>query len=352
MGIFEHPDMAVKMMRSQVEEKYGGIKMVFKRKRAAVAAVAVLMFAFIAFAADMMTKTSEVELGDAESSRVEINMDVGELELTGGAKYLMEADFSYNQKRLEPRVDYKIIEGMGELKISHPPRFWPALGTTKSRWDIRLSDNTPICLLVDTSSGNADLDLAGINVTGLDVDSSSGNMGLLMPGDFPEVSTIQFDQSSGDVNAELSGNFPSLKSVDLDTSSGKIELLMPGTFGSPLKLDLGTSSGELVLKMDGTYEAPASLKLDASSANIHIDLSGDWKKGLSGKIRYSSGHVLLTLPNDIGVKVQVDKGSGKVDALDFQRSGNTYTSTGYEKAAVKMTLKVSSSSGGLVLEYE
>ena len=43
---------------------------------------------------DLQTECQSVELGDAESVRVEIKMGFGDLEVTGGAEELMEAEFT------------------------------------------------------------------------------------------------------------------------------------------------------------------------------------------------------------------------------------------------------------------
>ena len=55
----------------------------------------------------LRTESQSVELGDARSVRVEINMGAGDLEVTGGADKLLQADFTYNVAKLKPEVEYK-----------------------------------------------------------------------------------------------------------------------------------------------------------------------------------------------------------------------------------------------------
>jgi hypothetical protein len=45
---------------------------------------------------ELQTESQTVELGGATSVRVEIDMGAGELDVTGGAAELLEADFAYN----------------------------------------------------------------------------------------------------------------------------------------------------------------------------------------------------------------------------------------------------------------
>ena len=54
----------------------------------------------------LQTESQSVELGDAKSVRVEIDMGAGDLEVTGGAEKLLEADFTYNVAKLKPEVEY------------------------------------------------------------------------------------------------------------------------------------------------------------------------------------------------------------------------------------------------------
>jgi hypothetical protein len=65
---------------------------------------------------ELVTKSESVELGDAESVQVAVNMAAGVLAVSGGANELLEADFTYNVEELEPEVEY----GGGALTVSTP----------------------------------------------------------------------------------------------------------------------------------------------------------------------------------------------------------------------------------------
>ena len=54
----------------------------------------------------LQTESQSVELGDAKSVRVQIDMGAGDLKVKGGAEKLLEADFAYNVARLKPEVQY------------------------------------------------------------------------------------------------------------------------------------------------------------------------------------------------------------------------------------------------------
>jgi hypothetical protein len=65
---------------------------------------------------ELQSKSDTVELGDATSVQVEIDLAAGELVVSGGAAELLEADFAYNVAEMEPEVAYS-----GDvLSVTHP----------------------------------------------------------------------------------------------------------------------------------------------------------------------------------------------------------------------------------------
>jgi hypothetical protein len=87
---------------------------------------------------ELRTESQSVELGDAGSVRVEIDLGAGDLEVTGGAQKLLEADFTYNVAELKPEVAYTA----GTLVVRQPAvQGLPALqGITgyRNEWGLRL----------------------------------------------------------------------------------------------------------------------------------------------------------------------------------------------------------------------
>lgn len=53
---------------------------------------------------ELQSESQSVELGGDAPVHVEINMSAGDLEVTGGAEKLLEADFTYNVAKLKPEV--------------------------------------------------------------------------------------------------------------------------------------------------------------------------------------------------------------------------------------------------------
>lgn len=133
----------------------------------------------------LQTESQSVELGGAESVRVEINMGAGELDVAGGADKLLEADFTYNVAELEPEVKYS----GGTLIVQHPDvktrvtSLWD-LDDYRCEWDLSLNDDVPMDLSIALGAGKIDLQLAGLSLTGLDVNVGAAEATIDLTGDW------------------------------------------------------------------------------------------------------------------------------------------------------------------------
>src|SRR5215208_6315608 len=97
----------------------------------------------------LQTESQSVELGDAKSVRVEIDMGAGNLQVTGGAEKLLESEFNYNVAALKPIVQYTD----GTLVVQQPRSkgLSNLRGITdyRNEWGLRLNDEVPMDLRVD-----------------------------------------------------------------------------------------------------------------------------------------------------------------------------------------------------------
>ena len=151
----------------------------------------------------LQTESQSVELGDAESVRVEIVLGAGDLQVTGGAEKLLEADFTYNVDKLKPEVEYTD----GTLVVRQPDlEGLPALrGITdyRNEWDLRLYDQVPMDLSMDVGAGSSDLKLAGLSLTGLDINLGAGDSTIDLGGDWARNLDATIDTGAGDISLRL-----------------------------------------------------------------------------------------------------------------------------------------------------
>jgi hypothetical protein len=151
----------------------------------------------------LQTESQSVELGDAKSVRVEIDLGAGELKVTGGAEKLLEADFTYNVAKLKPEVKYT----NGTLVVWQPDGkgLSDLRGITdyRNEWGLRLNDEVPMDLRVDVGGGTSDLQLAGLSLTRLDITLGAGIYMVDLSGDWTRDLDVSIDAGAANVSVRL-----------------------------------------------------------------------------------------------------------------------------------------------------
>jgi hypothetical protein len=132
------------------------------------------------------TYSRSVELGGASSARVDLQMGVGELNLTGGSSNLLDADFIYNIAGWKPDVTYKVTEGKGLLTVRQPDsgsRFLvDDTNDVRYEWDLKLNDSVPMDLNVKLGVGTSNVDLHTLSLKTLDLNVGVGDSTIDLTG--------------------------------------------------------------------------------------------------------------------------------------------------------------------------
>jgi hypothetical protein len=146
----------------------------------------------------LQTESQSVELGDVESVRVEIDMGAGELNVTGGANELMEADFTYNVAALKPEVEFRgrnLTIRQPEVNIAS----FADLPDYRYEWDLRFNDDVPMDMNIKLGTGKMDLEMVGLSLTALEVEMGASRSTLDLTGDW-----------ASDFDANITGGVSSL----------------------------------------------------------------------------------------------------------------------------------------------
>jgi hypothetical protein len=219
---------------------------------------------------ELRSESQSVELGDARSVRVEITFGAGNLELTGGAAKLLEADFTYNVARLKPEVEYM----NDTLVIRHPEvRGLPALqGITdyRNEWNLHLNDELPMDLSVDMGAGSSDLQLASLPLTRLDVSLGAGESTIDLSGDWVRDLDVTIDAGAADITVRLPSEVGARVVVEAGphtieatglTKDGNV--YTNATYGLSevtLRVNLEAGIGQINLEVDEHTQAKAALQ--------------------------------------------------------------------------------------------
>ncbi|MBK5093594.1 MAG: DUF4190 domain-containing protein, partial [Actinobacteria bacterium] len=269
-----------------------------------VIAAAVTVPLYFVYVGPERIVTRTVDLGGATGVNAEINMRSGYLNVGGDATQLISGEFTYNFEKGKPDIGYNVTDGTGNLTIEQKGGwFWP-WWPVKNDWDVRFNNLVPLDLRTKLSAGESTLDLKTLNLTGLNINASAG-----------------------DVSADLSGRMELLKQVRAKLSLGHMDLKMGGEYGTPMYLDMNNSAGD-----------------------IDLDLLGRWKADLDANIKTSAGGIGIKLPRDVGVYVTADSSAGDVvaDGLRGDPSG-AWVNDVYGTSPVTLRLDVSTSAGDINL---
>lgn len=209
---------------------------------------------------ELRTESKSVELGDARSVLVKMDLGAGDLVVSGGAEKLLEADFTYNVAKLKPEVEFTD----GTLVIQHPDvrgyRTLQDIRDFRNEWDLRLNNDVPMNLSLDMGAGPSDLQLAGLSLTGLDI-----------------------------------------------------------------RLGAGKST---------------------------VDLSGGLTRDLDVNINTGAANITVRLPRDVGVRVEVEAGVGRIEASGLRHDWNVYTNEAYGTSEVTLQINIVAGIGQINLEVE
>src|SRR5215217_6817736 len=199
----------------------------------------------------MQSESNSVALENAKSARTQLKMGAGELNITGGADQLMEADFSYNVSEWKPKVSYDVSGKKGELIVKQGSANGGDLsGGARNEWDVSLNDELPTDLVVQVGAGESDLDLDSLTLTGVDLQMGAGKTTVDLSGDYAR-----------DFDATIEGGV------------GQATVLLPSKIGVKAKAagGLGGINAKGLKKVGDSYVNDA---YGESDTNLRVDVKG------------------------------------------------------------------------------
>ena len=199
----------------------------------------------------MQRESKSLDPNNANSARAQLKMGAGELNVTGGADQLMEADFSYNVSDWKPKVSYDVSGKKGELIVKQGSAEGGNLsGGARNEWDISMNDEVPTDLAVQLGAGESDLDLDSLTLTGLDLQMGAGKTTVDLTGDYAQ-----------DFDATIEGGV------------GEATVLLPSEVGVKAKAEggLGKINAKGLKKVGDSYVNDA---YGESDTNLSVDVKG------------------------------------------------------------------------------
>jgi len=204
--------------------------------------------------------SKSVDPKNAQSARAQLKLGAGELNVTGGADQLMEADFSYNVSGWKPKVEYDVSGQKGELVVKQGSTEGAGLsGEARNEWDIRFNDEVPTALVVQMGAGESDLDLDSLTLTGLDLQMGAGKTTVDLTGDYTQGFDASIEGGVGEatvllpsevgVKARAEGGLGNINPVGLKKVGGSYVNDAYGEADVVLNVEVQGGVGEITLKV-------------------------------------------------------------------------------------------------------
>ena len=247
-----------------------------------------------------------VPLPQSNSCDVDVVFGAGKLEMEAGVSdRLVDGVFRYNVDHWAPEVTHEgdeltIRQGGDEQKWGVPS------GSVRNRWELEFSPEIPLAMNVKAGAGDGRLDLTNLQISDLDVDLGAGNFVLR----FDEPSPIAMNR------------------LTVDGGASKMEVVGVGN------------------------ASPEELRLQGGVGDISLDLTGAWARSADVTIRAGAGTLRLTLPADVGVKVETRGGLTNVEAFGLRQMGGTYTNDTYGETDIELTISILTGVGNVRLMEE
>ena len=248
---------------------------------------------------------------------------------------------SYRQRGDEGRIDVHVRYGAGRLLIA-PAAAGGELYRLGMRYDSDLF--TPI----SEYAGNR-LEV-GVEGTGQSIrlrNREAGELDLRLSPDVP----MDLDLDFGAVEADIDLGGLSLTRLDIETGASETRV----TFDAPnpvscdeLKISMGAAS----LDVTGLGNAGCALvKVDGGVGDMTLDFSGEWRRGMDAEINMALGSLTLIVPSDVGVRVDRDTFLTGFDGARFEKRDGVLYSSNWESARHRLTVDLAGAFGSINVRW-
>jgi hypothetical protein len=148
------------------------------------------------------TVTRGVDMDDAKTVSVDLNMTAGELRVTGGATRLVDGSFTFNVPEWDPVVDYTRDGDRGMLAIRQGSAS-ASFRNSKNSWDIKLNDAVLMAVSTHVAAGQGTMVLGSLNLASVLVEAGAGEFTLDLRGTPKRSYDVRVHSSVGQTNIRL-----------------------------------------------------------------------------------------------------------------------------------------------------
>ena len=246
------------------------------------------------------------QLADSSPTAVQVVYGTGMFGLRGTSNPLLyHMQLRYDATRSQPRHAFDPATRKLQLGVQKSDvRFTGRSDNEDGRLQLELSRVTPLDLSLDLGAVEADLDLTGLKLSRLQIESGASEGKL---------------------------RFDSLNATPM----------------SVLQVSLGAASfrGERLANANAR-----DIRVDAGVGNVELDLGGQWTQDIDLKVEVTLGIVTIHVPSDVGVHVSVRKTLASFDHEGLIERDGAWVSRNWESAPRKLRISAKTVFGKLTID--
>jgi len=154
----------------------------------------------------MQHKSQTIERQNAKSLRATIDMNAGDLTVSGGSQDLLDASFDYRASSGTPQMEYHVSDGAGQLEVSQDKGDSNFNTTSDNSWTLRFARDIPTDLKVEMGAGEGRLRLRDVTLTNLELDMGAGSVEVDLTGDRTKDLRAEIQGGVGEADIRLPKN--------------------------------------------------------------------------------------------------------------------------------------------------
>lgn len=273
---------------------------------ALVLALGVASTTTVGHAQTWRTLTSSRQLWGTGPVEVEVEYGAGKLrvERIDSPTLLYRMELRYDEERTTPVAEFDTASRRLRLGSKHRDD-----GSRRVREGstarIALSDRTPLDLGLHFGAGEAEMDLGGLRIRSLDLETGASQ------------TTIRFGAPNP------------IRAEHVELQAGAAELRVIG---------LGNLRAE-------------RLDFQGGVGSTTLDFSGSWGANASATVKMGVGSVVLRFPRSLGVRINRSSFLTSFDAEGLVRRDGSYFSENWDRATRQLTVDVEAAFGAIEVEW-
>lgn len=210
-----------------------------------------------------------VQTSGMKRGKVVLEMPAGVMNIKAQSNALAEANILYGRADWKPQSTQTTYNQTTELRLKQPELRNNSKKTEKNTWDVNLSKNTPLDLVVEFGAGESKVDLRNSKVEKVTMSAGAGSINLDLRNS--QLKDLKISSGVGEVELDLRGNWDHDVQVDVSGGIGDVKLLLPKNTGVRLRSSgLGSVNAGGLKKEGNNYSNQA---LGKSKHTITINVS-------------------------------------------------------------------------------